>query len=449
MRTIRIYLEIERSFIPKVEYVFRTFCRKYKLGYVFLCEPSSSIDVYYGNKADAGYPVSIFHNPDAPLFFRQEKLYNQDNINFSDYKGIKLPFLFSMGDQVVSQGARINKDIISSAFYLLSCWQEAYDPAPSIDKDNRYEHTRSLQFKGGFTEIPVVDYYFKILADCINVLTDYEATLYLSHDIDYYDYWSKDYLKKVYKHNFRRLLKKPLPSVFKISACFLMRHFQNNPAKLLENLINQEMLFGYNSTFYLMVKSSSEDQRQHYFKNENVVKSLRTILKKSVVGLHGTQAASINEGELSEQWNMLNEKGFNPESYRNHYLCFDYQKTFLNLEKNGVKIDSTLAFHEHIGFRAGISTPFYPYYLSEDREFKVLEIPLTIMDTTLISPKKMNLSYHRAKQRCYAIINHARNVNGQVSLLWHNNSFDKLEYRWLGKLYWELLQLVSVSSGDL
>src|SRR5437870_901159 len=51
----------------------------------------------------------------------------------------------------------------------------------------------------------------------------------------------------------------------------------------------------------------------------------------------------------------------------------------------GFEYDSSLAFAEEPGFNAGIARPFRPYDWSQDRPLDLIEIPLAIMDTSLLS----------------------------------------------------------------
>ena len=445
MKKINILIDVDKTFIPKAEYVFSTFCRVYSLECTFYFEHHDDIHIYYGNNTQAVYPFHIFHNQISVDFFVKKEVFPFENIIFKDYTGVNLPFLFTDSEKPIIEKNIISVDLIASAFYFLSCWQETFDPQLNTDKNGRYDFYHSLQHKGEFSEIPIVDYYFKIIADFFKIENKRQFSVFLSHDVDYVDFFSKDYLKHIYKQNFKRILKYPLHAIYKILGHFFTKHFFYNPYNQIKKIIKKEINLGFKSTFFLMTHSCSNDVRQNYFQDKTIVGRLLNIFKDSFVGLHGTKVAHLDENLLKEQWQLLAD--FKPDSYRNHFLCFDYQKTFKILENLGIKKDATLGYHEHIGFRAGISTPFYPYNLSDDREFKVLEIPLIIMDTTLFSPSKMNLSYSQAKKKCFTIIKHLKKVNGQLSLLWHNNSFDIIEYRWLGKLYWDLIKKSTCTSN--
>jgi len=135
------------------------------------------------------------------------------------------------------------------------------------------------------------------------------------------------------------------------------------------------------------------------------------------------------------------------KGYRSHYLCFDYQKSFKILEQAGIQYDSTLGYWESIGFRAGISFPFYPFNIEENRPFRVLEIPLIVMDTTLYSKKAMNLTPNSAVRRLKRMVNLAERYQSHLSLLWHNVNFDPIDFPFWGSVYWSILRYAIKKNG--
>jgi hypothetical protein len=62
------------------------------------------------------------------------------------------------------------------------------------------------------------------------------------------------------------------------------------------------------------------------------------------------------------------------------------------------------------------------------------------MDTTLYSDKFMNLSYTKARKRCFELIDKTANIGGHIGVLWHNNTFDFVDYLLWGKLYWDIIK---------
>ena len=66
---------------------------------------------------------------------------------------------------VTDNGIRFNHDILKSAFYLLSGTQEYLDHTPDIH--GRFPWRESIQHRLGFTEKPLVNYYFDIILDAL------------------------------------------------------------------------------------------------------------------------------------------------------------------------------------------------------------------------------------------------------------------------------------------
>jgi hypothetical protein len=61
------------------------------------------------------------------------------------------------------------------------------------------------------------------------------------------------------------------------------------------------------------------------------------------------------------------------------------------------------------------------------------------MDTTLRSPKAMNMSPAQSRRVLYRLIDLAARYQSHLSLLWHNTSFDPVDFPMLGRLYWKTI----------
>jgi hypothetical protein len=174
---------------------------------------------------------------------------------------------------------------------------------------------------------------------------------------------------------------------------------------------------------------------------------LQSLQADQDVGLHGSPESAFEAQILKKEMDCLTSLGFRISGYRSHYLHFDYQKSFAILEDSGILYDSTLGYWENIGFRAGISFPFYPFNIAQNRPFRVLEIPLIVMDTTLLSGKAMNLSPRSAGLALRRLINIAARYQSHLSLLWHNTTFDPIDYPLWGKVYWKTLRYAEKKNG--
>lgn len=461
--TLNILIDVEKSFRPKAEYVFRTFCRILGLNPSFeYTEERQEAHIYYGPPTKKEYPVIITHNPNAVKFFYVEldeskdytiPVYPNEKVRFFKYGNEYIPFLFSPPGQIFYNSDKsilINKDIVSSAFYFLTCWQE-YAEDKEMFPGDRYDFKSSMQYYWGFTEMPVVDRYCHMFELSLEyILKKFSKqrkwpnkslfAMTISHDIDYWNFWTKDHLKSNIQYNKKRLKEQPFNSLYKIVGHYLTKKFSYNSTKIIKKIKMMEKKYEANSTFFLLAGSQALDRRQEYLFDEKLLNDVKETLRDNEIGLHGTMTAAFDQDTMNEEYKNLTNGGFEAIGYRNHYLTFDYQKSFSLLEKAGFKYDATLGFWENIGYRAGISFPFHPFNIKENKPFKILEIPLTVMDTTLFSPKAMKLSARKSFKEIKKHIHNARNNYSHISILWHNTMFDPIDYPHWAKLYKKILQ---------
>jgi len=452
-RKINILIDVEKEFINKAKYVFSTYCYILQLEPIFFYEKTrKNVDIYYGSKLNTNYPLTIKYNRGTNDFFLDHNYYPQFKVRFNNYKNEKIPFFFSDPGSIYSIGdktIRINKDIIASGFYFLSCWKE-YINKKNSDPNIRFKYINTLQYKWGFAEVPVVDAYCDILDNILELsLPNYENKdrwhkdhnfcMTLSHDIDYWDVWDENHLKEIMKYNKDRFKQNPIRSFYKLIGHFLTKK-RYNPVKAMQKILTKERLLEVKSTNFILVQDDSDDERRTYFTNDKYKSQLKAVFSSQNVGLHGSPGSAYYIKETKKELERLHKLLPQQLGYRSHKLSFQYQSTFDILEKMSLKYDSSLGFWEHIGFRAGISYPFYPYDIENDKPFKILEIPLIVMDATLISHKGMNLNPFVASYRLSKLFQRAKKFHSHISLLWHNNTFDNIDFPWWGWLYWSLIK---------
>jgi hypothetical protein len=148
------------------------------------------------------------------------------------------------------------------------------------------------------------------------------------------------------------------------------------------------------------------------------------------VGLHGGHEAYNNPAEIKSEKQKL-EKVLRKEvmGYRNHYLRFKTPETWELLADAGFSYDSTFGYHDCAGFRNGMCHPFKPYNLKTGKEIDILELPLTIMDTTLFH-SQMHLDFKQAWSLTEKLILTVERCRGVLTVLWHNTYMqgEYLEY---------------------
>ena len=124
---------------------------------------------------------------------------------------------------------------------------------------------------------------------------------------------------------------------------------------------------------------------------------------------------------------------------RYHYLRCLYHETLPLLERAGFAYDTSLAFAEHEGFRCGTALPFRPFDVARDRPLRLVELPLAVMDNTLQNPKYRALPAADGERASRDLLARVAAVGGGVSILWHNNRFDRRTAEGYDDVYFALV----------
>ena len=447
MESINIFINTKDSFVPKAKYVFETIFKILGIKPHFFTEfTMQDIHIYYGEKTSIKYPITIYHNLETVDFFNKRKLYDGQKVNLVKYGDEFIPFLFSKQGKIVhytSKTAELRKDIIASAFYFLSCWQE-YASVKLIEPDNFFKYKSSLQYLHGFTEIPVVDRYCEIIhGTLINIFSDYvvdniwqkenKFAFSLSYNIDYWKFWTKEHINALQQRKDKLFSKKNFKKQVRIITHKIGMKYIDSKF-VLRSIIKHEKENNPSSSFFILTHDQFPDKRMNYFSDDKMQAQLVRTLQDSFVNLQGTKEAGYQLDYLQTERKRMGE--FSNQGFRVRYLNFNYQNLFTILEKEKVKFDSSVGFYEAIGFRAGISYPFYPYNIKENRKFDVLEVPVAATDRALYNLTGGNV--RKAKRKMFQLLKSAQKHRSHFSMIWHNHLFDKVDFPgWTG-LFWKI-----------
>ncbi len=210
-----------------------------------------------------------------------------------------------------------------------------------------------------------------------------------------------------------------------------------------------ESKYNAKSSFYFMALQPGEEDFN--YKIEDLKAELRFISDHGwEVGLHGGHKSYNNFEDIVEKKHRLEKVlGKQVIGYRNHYLKFKVPDTWELLSKAGFKYDATFGYSDCAGFRNGACHPFRPYNLNTEKQIDILELPLIIMDRTLLKDY-MRLDFKKAWELIKRLIDRVEQCNGVVTTLWHNNMLVEEQYH---KLYENLLEYASsknawIASGE-
>lgn len=353
-----------------------------------------------------------------------------------------------------------NHDILKSAFYLLSGYQE-YN-ATELDRFNRYKYDASIQKELGIISKPIVNYYFEIIIEALMLFCEKnnlsckrkynEFSFMLSHDVDRVDFYTVNYVLYGIKELFGLVdssftFLQKVKHLFKGTYELLKFSKKNNPVWDFHFLRKSEKENGFKSTFYFLDKDLKHQDSYYDLQESRIVKLMKELHDDGCeIGLHGTCRSSVSLSSLQKIFDKINAVA--PKKVvgiRQHRLMYKNPDTLLNQQSVGLKYDTTLLFAEHEGFRNSYCNPFKIYDFEKDNMSDVWEIPLNIMDGTLFSYRK--LSTDAAKGSVLNLLSEVKKFGGVFSVLWHNGFFDEEKYPGVRSFYIDLLSEVRKSGA--
>ncbi len=221
--------------------------------------------------------------------------------------------------------------------------------------------------------------------------------------------------------------------------------------KLLEQDKNLKALKDVKDIYFIKATTGKGFDYPQYNLQGNDFQALATLLKsyQAQIGLHTSYA----DRNFAEQKDTLEHAlGETITANRWHYLRTTDAHDFEGLVKAGFTDDYTMGFADYAGFRLGTCRPVHwinpnATLTTEcippggDERGALLLHPLTIMDCTLSSDNYMNLSEEEAFEHCKSLIDITHEYGGEVTLLWHNNTFGKGSYH--DRLYPRLLDYIA------
>ena len=192
-----------------------------------------------------------------------------------------------------------------------------------------------------------------------------------------------------------------------------------NPFWNFKEIMKLEAKYDAKSSFYFLALEPGE--KDYHYNIEDIENELGTISNNGwEVGLHGGHESYNNlEDIMKKKRKLENILGKEVIGYRNHYLKFKVPNTWELLSKAGFKYDSTFGYADCVGFRNGMCHPFKPFNVNTGQEIDILEIPLTIMDCTLLRDY-MRLDFKKAWEFTKDLIDTVEQCNGVITILWHN-----------------------------
>lgn len=310
-------------------------------------------------------------------------------------------------------------DIFASAFFMLTRWEEFVNS--SRDKHNRFPATSSVAFRNNFLHRPVVNEYVEFLWNLLKYLgykgerkrRDFQVIP--THDIDFFSF-----PHNTPKHFAHDLFIKRNTSIFSKR----LKSFIHDPFHTFDYLMDISEQYNAKSRFYFMAGKKHPNDPPTYYDTRKFRKLVDQINQREhVIGYHGSYN-TYNDLDL-----LMKEK-FRLEEYikapivegRQHFLRFSVPQTWNIWDKAGMRLDGTLSYADHEGFRAGVCYDYPVFDIIQRKQLNVWERPLILMEGSLINYRKVSPEIFLEKIEYYS--NMVRKYKGNFVFLWHNSSFN-------------------------
>jgi len=326
--------------------------------------------------------------------------------------------------KISDESIKINNDIMGTAFIFLSRIEELNS---NHDKLNRYQYENSLSHRFDIITRPVVNEYIDFIKESIRSLypeikfKKHKFNILLSHDIDTIKKWTFKHLIKHSLFNFGK------SNFFRGYLEFFKTrlNFTKDPYYNFDNIMNLSNNYGLRSTFLFMALKKNEFDFRYSLKNAITGFQQIRSSKKHRIGIHLSRIAYNNYENASREIKRLKKNTSTDIEYsRQHYLMFDVKSTWSILNDNNIKYDLSLGYPEMPGFRCGICYPFRVFDISKKIKLDLIEIPLIIMDVSILDYlKDINIEDHLD-----AILQNTKRYNGTLNVLWHNDQFENSKF---------------------
>jgi hypothetical protein len=377
-------------------------------------------------------------------FWNKKVDIDTQKVAWKKWKGVRIPFLFDRDDTPeiitrVEDQIFINYDIVASAFYFLSGWNEYVNSCN--DLYGRIDYEQSTVKKLDVARMPVVNYYFDILHDAISqcsgkvskrLWNDCTFAVALTHDID-------NCMSAWLEGSFSELKK---GHILSIPGLVLKRFLSKDDWFNFDLIASIEKQYEARSTFFFLPEKGKKDQwknADYHIRSKKIRQVIRNLDDDGFeTGIHGSFGTHTDTQKLTGEIAAIDSPSVIGNRY--HFLMFDPGKTAGVLETSGVRYDTSLGFAEHAGFRRGTCYPFYLYDFVRERISTVLEIPLIVMDTTLRNKKYMRLTPGTVFGEISGLMDEVRKFNGVFTLLWHNTFFSEYKFAGWKQVYLDILE---------
>lgn len=310
-------------------------------------------------------------------------------------------------------------DLPLVAMLILSRWEEL--AIEERDKHGRVCATACAAHRERFLRRPVVDEYGLALRQALQWLmpnwkpTPSTLRVNVSHDIDTIGLPFN--LRSAVGHTLRR--RNPLATAKDVLG--ILPGFNPTLLEMVRTLVTLSLRRDLEPAVYWKGTTRGRKRQEYDPYHPKVRGMIKWLQKYEIeVGVHPSYNTFRSPDKLRREVLAIRDiLGKQTMGGRQDYLRW-CPHTWLDWENCGLAYDSSVGFADQIGFRAGTCIPYYPWLFELNRQAKLIEMPLIVMDCTLTAYMKLDRDQSFiAVSEC---IEQCRKIGGVFTLLWHADS---------------------------
>jgi hypothetical protein len=364
-----------------------------------------------------------------------------------------LPILFGRPEiSVHRQGVIIFADIVASAFFWLSDWQQCY--ITDRDEHGRVPFKHSLQHALGVGQRPLVNEYAWLLEKAAQSTgqplvkrqwPNSNFALAITFDIDsmrkkrVQSVWEKT---KSLTGNDRQ--GSSVTQNWKTWGRAVGQSLRpSDPTRSsLTQILDQLEQQGLNGTFFLksIIDRHSLDERDYL--DTAFFRRFLDRLKNHghEIAFHSSYEAGVNPHLLESELEQLRTYTDVDDivTHRAHYLRYDPVTLIDELCHSDLRIDSSIGWADQIGFRTGSCWPHRWFNIAENKVSEIWEMPMMAMDLQLT--KYMRLNAEQARERMRKQIDVVSRWNGILVWNLHEDLYDSVSAPGWSSVFEDVLQ---------
>lgn len=336
------------------------------------------------------------------------------------------------------ENRRFGFDIFETIFFHLTRHEEYH--ADSSDKDqwdmlHEYHH---FLVRHDLHHVPVVDHIVEAWLLSIGIEpVQFPSKLTVTHDIDVLEKFpdlgtaTRAVLGSLWRD---RSISKAI-SVYRL-YCQVRAGTKQDPYDTFDDLLTEG---DFRKVIYFLAGGRSKYDRPYDLTSSRFQEIYRLAKAKGYqIGIHPSYE-SYDDYEIitREKKTLESAIGSRIRTSRQHFLRFSFQETITALSDSGIYEDSTLGYQRKVGFRCGTAFTYLMYDLRRDRNSKISQTPMVVMDGALLD--ECNADYHQAGELVQRFVERYKS-NSHLTINFHNTIFDPTRYD--SEAMWDIYKMI-------